>query len=325
MSGLSGFLCEVTGKPVAFHDCLACSQNEPTGCMMIPAVIHASISSIRDADYSLNLARESGAEVGYSVTELIACPRQTRLKALHPWHEKPSALYRMNRGTGYHAMLAAATLGPAFIAEQTLKWKFIFRETSMLLVGTPDLIEWRVNGFYITDYKVTGKPPFARRINICPHCGEPARKITERRYFCDHCQVELKSTQLERIYQPPQPRSSHVLQVNLYALLIEKNIAELQKQIPDADMKFAGAQIVYLPDDKPVRCEVELDREAALDFLKSRLSALVSLDLPPILDDADEVWKCDFCAVRQQCEQLHGAPVGKESLAEAEPVLESAG
>jgi hypothetical protein len=325
MSGLSGFLCEVTDKPVAFQDCLTCSQNEPTGCPMIPAVIQASIQSIRDADYALNLARESGAAVGYSVTELIACPRQTRLKALHPWYEKPSALYRMNRGTGYHAMLASATLGATFIAEQTLKWKFTYREQSILLVGTPDLIEWRVNGFYITDYKVTGKPPFARRINICPHCGEPARKITERRYFCDHCQIELKSTQLERIYQAPQPRSSHVLQVNLYALLIEKNLAVLQQQLPQANLEFAGAQIVYLPDDKPVRCDVELNRAAALNFLKSRLSALVSPDLPPILDDPDEVWKCDFCALRQHCEQLHGSPVGKDALFETEPVLETEG
>jgi hypothetical protein len=328
--GFAGFLCEVTSKPVSFRDCLTCSQTNPTGCPMIPAVIHASINSIRDPDYSLNLARAAGADVGYSVTELIACPRQTRLKALHPWYEKPSAMYRMNRGTGYHAILSASAAqlkaqGAPFIAEQTLQWKFAYRGKSILLVGTPDLVEWKLNGFYVTDYKVTGKPPFARRINICPHCGEPARKLTERKYFCDHCQVELKSTQLERIYQAPQPRSSHVLQVNLYALLIEKNFAELQKQIQDADVKFAGAQIVYLPDDKPVRCDVELDRAAAMEFLKSRLAALIDPDLPPILDDADEVWKCDFCAVRQHCEQLHGAPVGKNALAEAETVLESAG
>jgi hypothetical protein len=324
--GLSGFLCEVTDKPVSFQDCLACSQNNPTGCPMIPAVIHASISSIRSPDYAMKLARAAGADVGYSVTELIACPRQTRLKAIHPWYEKPAAMYRMNRGTGYHAILSASAemlkaQGALFIEEQTLKWKFTYREQSILLVGTPDLVEWKPNGLYITDYKVTGKAPFARKILICPHCGEPGRKITERRYFCAHCQIELKSTQLERLYQLPQPRSSHVLQVNLYALLLEKNIAELRKQIPDVDATFAGAQIVYLPDDKPVRCEVELDREAALSFLKSRLSALIDPDLPPILDDPDEVWKCDFCAVRKHCEQLHGAPVGKD----AEPVLEAEG
>lgn len=328
--GLFGFLCEVTDKPVSFQDCLTCSQTNPSGCPMIPAVIHASISSIRSADYSLNLARQAGAEFGFSVTEVIACPRQTRLKSLHPWYEKPSAMYRMNRGTGYHAILSASAAqlkaqGASFIEENTLTWKFTFRGHSILLIGTPDLVEWRPNGFYITDYKVTGKPPFARRIMICPHCGDAACKLTERRYFCEHCRVELKSTQLERVYQPPEPRSSHVRQVNLYALLIEKNITSLQEQIPSVTDSFAGAQIVYLPDDKPVRCEVELDRAGALNFLKSRLAALIDPDLPPILNDADEVWKCGFCAVRKACENLHGGPVGKDAVSESEQAVESEG
>jgi len=324
--GLSGFLCEVTAKPIPFHDCLTCSQGNPTGCPMLPTVIHASISSIRSADYSLNLARQAGAEIGFSVTELISCPRQTRLKAEHPWYEKPSAMYRMNRGTGYHAILSASAAalkaqGTSIIEEQTLTWKFTYRNKSILLIGTPDLVEWHDNGFAIVDYKITGKPPFARRVMICPHCGDAVSKVTERRYFCDHCQIELKSIQLERMYMPPQPRSSHVMQVNLYALLIEKNMALIKKQIPQANAKFAGTQIVYLPDDKPVRCDVELDRERALSFLKERLAALTDPDLPPILADAEEVWKCNFCAVRTFCEELHGGPVGQV----AEQVLESEG
>jgi len=326
--GLSGFLCEVTDKPITFHDCLACSQGSPTGCPMIPAVIHASITSIRPPEYALNLAHQAGAEIGFSVTELISCPRQTRLKAEHPWYEKPSAMYRMNRGTGYHAILSASAAvlkaqGATIIEEQTLKWKFTFRGKSILLIGTPDLIEWRDKGFIIFDYKVTGKPPFARRIMICPHCGEPVSKITERRYFCAHCQIEMKSTLVERMYQPPQPRSSHVMQVNLYALLIEKNMPLIQEQIPQADAVFYGAQIVYLPDDKPVPCEVDLDRDRTMIFLKGRLTALTGPNLPPILQDPDEIWKCGFCVVRSFCEQIHGGPVGKEALAEAGQVLET--
>jgi len=107
----------------------------------------------------------------------------------------------------------------------------------------------------------------------------------------------------------------------LYALLIEKNAARLiakhnleamvakHNLIPAGS--FSGGQIAYLAQKGVVRCDVKLDRAESMALLKLRLSALLSDALPPILDDADELWRCDFCAVRAHCEQLHGAPVGK--------------
>ena len=97
-------------------------------------------------------------------------------------------------------------------------------------------------------------------------------------------------------------------------MLIEKNVALLAEKhnlSGEALGKFCGGQIAYLSQKGVVRCDVQLDRAAALALLKTRLSALLSEDLPPILDDADELWRCDFCAVRVHCEQLHGGPVGK--------------
>lgn len=312
-NGLAGFICEVTDQPVSFSDCLDCAIKGAPGCPLVPAVVQAAINSLRAPDYSDKLAIQAGADVGFSVTELLGCPRQTMLKAQNEYYEKPTALYRMNRGTGYHAMLSTAA-GTGFISEETLRWKFTYRGKSILLVGTPDLIEWTPKGWYITDYKVTGKAPFGRKAIRCPHCANDLIKDGTKDYYCQQCKVQVKNRHAERVYIPAQARSSHVMQVNLYALLIEKNLAELKKRIPYASSVFTGAQIVYLPDDKPVRCEVGLDRDVAMSFLKAQVAELLSDELPGVISDVDEMWRCDYCPVRSVCETLHGGPVGKQGL-----------
>lgn len=78
---------------------------------------------------------------------------------------------------------------------------------------------------------------------------------------------------------------------------------------------FAGAQIVYLSPKTPVRCNVKLDRNIAMAFLKARLNSLLTNDLPPVLDEVDELWRCGYCPVRAHCEQAYGGPVGKQAIA----------
>ena len=107
---------------------------------MVPAIIHDIASSVRSPEYANDLAKQAGAEVGFSATELLGCPRQYRLKKQHPYWEKPSGMYRMTFGSGYHAALSKYSAG---IAEETLTWKFKLLGKSVLLVGTPDLIELR--------------------------------------------------------------------------------------------------------------------------------------------------------------------------------------
>ena len=309
--GLVGFLCEVTEEPVTFQECLACAQRGAPGCPMVPAIIHDIASSVRSPEYANELAIKAGAEVGFSATELLGCPRQYRLKKQHPYWEKPSGMYRMTFGSGYHAALSTYTGG---IAEQTLTWKFKLQGKSVLLVGTPDLVELRPDGWYITDYKVTGNPPFGRKVPICNYCDLEMYKGDDG-LTCPNCgPLNARSSAISRVYRPAQARSSHVEQVNLYALLIEKNLAMLVQKhnlSGEALEKFCGGQIAYLSQKGIVRCDVQLDRAAALALLKTRLSALLSEYLPPIIDDADELWRCDFCAVRAHCEKLHGRPVGK--------------
>ena len=93
-AGLAGFLCDVTEEPVSFTDCL----HGAPGCSFAPAVISNLIRGIRDSDYANLLARENGAELGFSVTQLVGCPRQFVLKKQNPYYEKVSAMYRMAFG-----------------------------------------------------------------------------------------------------------------------------------------------------------------------------------------------------------------------------------
>ncbi len=311
-AGLVGFTCEVTNQAVSFQECLACAQKGAPDCPMVPAVIHVATKSIRDPRYAQKLAEQAGAEIGFSVTELLSCARQLRLKQENPYYEKPSSLYRMNRGTGYHSLLSEY---PEGIREETLSWRFKFHGKSILLVGTPDLIELTPDGWLITDYKVTGHAPGGRKIMLCGKC-EGEIYTGEDGLTCRDCGSIFRSkSELTQVYRPPQPRSSHVMQVNLYALLIEKNADALAGKLNAAKPgQFAGAQVVYFTDKAPVRCAAKLDREATMAFLKSVLAALISPDLPPIINEVDELWRCDYCPVRSFCEEIHGGPVGKAAL-----------
>lgn len=311
-TGLVGFLCEVTEEPVSFQECLDCARQGAPGCPMVPAIIHDIASSVRSPEYANDLAREAGADAGFSVTELLGCARQLRLKKLHPYWEKPSGMYHMTFGSGYHAALSRY---PAGISEQTLHWKFKHLGVSILLVGTPDLIELRQDGWYITDYKVTGNPPFGRKVAVCSHCG-----IDLQNSACPNCgPLNPRSSAVLRVFRPAQARVSHIEQVNLYALLIEKNISLLcaKYQLPQT-RKFSGGQIAYLSQKGSVRCEVTLDRPQTLALLKRRLARLLTDVLPPVLDDPQEFWRCEYCAVRSRCESLHGGPVGKAAAEETD-------
>jgi hypothetical protein len=270
------------------------------------------VNSLRDSKYAQKLAEQAGAEIGFSVTEILSCARQLRLKQENLYYEKPSSLYRMNRGSGYHSLLSEY---PEGIREETLSWRFKFQGKSILLVGTPDLVELIPSGWLITDYKVTGNAPIGKKVVLCGTCeGETSKG--EDGVTCRDCGSILRSrSELIQVYRPPHPRSSHIMQVNLYALLIEKNADALARKLNAVNPgQFAGAQVVYFSDKAPVRCMAPLDRASTMVFLKNVLATLITPDLPPVLDDVDELWRCDYCPVRSLCEEMHGRPVGKAAL-----------
>ena len=312
--GLVGFLCDVTTEPVDFVDCLGCAFSGAPGCSFHPALISEIVEKVRDPEYANTLAQQNGAEVGFSVTEIVGCPRQLILKKHYPHYETIGAMYRMFFGTGVHQSLSNYTSLNGY-KEFSLTWKFQFSGKHILLVGTPDLFEYNAlsDGWRITDYKVTANPPFGRKVPICVQCRTELHKNDQERFVCPTCGEDYspRSQYVSRIWKEAQPRSSHVMQVNLYALLIEKNAARLSDIHP-----VKSAEIMYLGPKAPIRCEAPLDREKTMAFLKARLSTLLAGSLPPILDEVDELWHCDYCPVHSFCEQEHGGPVGKAAIEE---------
>lgn len=291
-AGLQGFVCEVREQPVSFSDCLSCAQRGATTCPMFPAAIERIISAQRPLEHAALTAHERGVTTDYafSVTEIVYCPRRYRLAREFPYYERPTALWRMLRGTAIHDFLAAAPHG---IREQTLVWSFRYRGKAIALVGTPDLIMETGHGWMVVDYKFTDFAPRPRTVLVCNGCQAEVEDL-----LCPNC-GPLHREHVSRLTLPIKPHNGHEWQVRLYCLLAEK----------DMKAEVCGGQVIYLTK-KPLKVWVDYSRQNVLDFLKSRLDVLLNPDPPPILMDRQEIWQCDYCPLRSRCETLHAEGEG---------------
>jgi hypothetical protein len=299
-AGLSGFLCEVTGDPMAFADCLACARNaRNTGCPFPAAIVERIVSGIRPPDLSDRLATEHGATHGFSATELLHCPRRLRLERINPWYEKLSSMFRMMRGTGVHDYLDGY---PEGLKATRLAWTFKFLGQTITLSGMPDLVEKRPAGLFVTDYKVTENPPRDLVRWICTGC-EATTSRSKSGFLCPNC-GQISRQAAYRSVEPLQARSTHVWQINLYCLLIEKNLSLVTTAMGVTGIpSVLGGEVVYLPPNLPLRCAVPFNRDGTLAFLKDRLRILLSPDLPPVLAEDDEGrWECNYCSLREVCQ-----------------------
>jgi len=287
--GLQGFACEVSGEPVSFDECLACAQRGAPGCPMFPAAIEQIINTQRPADHAMRITNARGlvADFAFSVTEIVYCPRRYRLAREFPYHERPTALWRMLRGTAIHDFLAASSHG---IREQTLVWRFRYRGKVIVLVGTPDLIVETERGYLVVDYKFTDFAPRPRAALVCNGCQAEVSELC-----CPNC-GPLHREQVSRLTLPPRPHNGHEWQVGLYGLLVEQAMKG----------EVCGGQVIYLTK-KPLKVEVPYSREAALNFLKSRLDVLAGCALPPVLTEPQELWQCDYCSLSAVCRCLPSA------------------
>jgi predicted RNA-binding Zn-ribbon protein involved in translation (DUF1610 family) len=297
--GLAGFKCEVTGSPVAFADCLACARSAKNkGCPLTAPVVEAIVAGIRPPDLADQIAAEHGAEKGFSVTELLHCPRRQLLEGDHAWYEKLDGLYRMTRGIAVHDYLSRGSGG---LKECRLSWTFKFLGTTITLTGMPDLVELRPEGLFITDFKVTENPPRDKTTWICSGCTTAVTK-SGTKFLCPNC-GEIARSAAYRNVETARARSTHIMQINLYGLLIEKNLRQVAKALGAADEPpVAGGEVLYLPPTLPMRCPVQFDRETTMAFLKDRLKVLLAQAMPPVLAEDDEGhWECGFCPLADVC------------------------
>ena len=341
------FICETTGERVDPQDCLACALGGALpGCQMTPAILAGILRHQRPADFAMTQAQAAldGKPVtldkALTVTELLGCPRKTRLMKTVDWADRPARLYWAYRGTLFHdeAEKYAATEPLAF-AEGRLHWVFKFQGQVVSLSGQPDLMLYRAGAWHLLDYKTIREVPRRTWRHTCRATGQviydsPFR-ANGKGVNCPHCGVKHTSDLVEIREMPPQPRGSHIEQLQLYTLLIEKNGPQLLAALNDVLASIGGAplqqppavntaELHYLDMSGGLRIPVDVwPLEQRMTLLKARL-ALHLLDDPEPIRDPQEAWQCDYCPVRAACELRQGAPVGRAALMTPQSETEAA-
>jgi len=164
-----GFICLVSGESITPQACLICARSGAPGCEIgSPAIIAGIIRGQRPPDFALAAASDERQDLrldaGFSVTELLACPRKTRLMAGHDWWEKPTRLYYAYRGNLMHAEAEKYLVeDPLAAGEARLFWFMRFSGKTIGLSGQPDLLLYDplLSGWKIVDYKACQVKPIA--------------------------------------------------------------------------------------------------------------------------------------------------------------------
>ena len=337
--GFQGFICELSGEKVSAAECLACAEAGAPGCRYgSPAVIAGIANNMRQPGFALDVAKAQREDIrfdyGFSATELLGCPRKKRLIQEYPWWDKPSSLYWAFRGNLMHDRAEEyAEQNPHALAEQRLFWSLRFQGKIIGLSGALDLLIYqpKQEGWVIVDYKTIAKVSNHLWRHICKATGKIMSDmpfpVNGKGMNCRWCGEKHDKADIQIVKVPFQPRSSHKEQLQLYALLVEKNAATLAAAVnarleangkepsvrPDAPI--VGAELVYMDMKGMVRAEVEIwPREDRIAFLKQKLAAAITPDMPPVLTDPGQTWQCRYCPVADYC----------ETLAEAEAVVDSA-
>ena len=348
--GFQGFICEMSGEKVSPDECLRCALKGAPGCDYgSPAMIAGIARNMRTPGFSARIAQENALRLpvgdqdtapggimpdfGFSATELLGCPRKYHLGQMYPWWDKPSKLYWAFRGQIMHERAEQyAALDPFAIVERRLFYYAKVHGRTVAVSGAPDLIRFNPlkEGWELVDYKTIKKiAPFYR--HTCPYTGavitEMPFPVNGKAITCYTCGEKhpKREVRIEKI--PFQPRDSHTQQMQIYAHLVEnvrdRLAAQANEQLTRAKQEFrvpedapvVSAELHYMSMEKPKRVPVEIwPVEGRRDFISDRLSAMLRDDLPLILDDPREVWQCNYCPLRDVCEEEHGGKVGKDAL-----------
>ena len=335
--GFQGFICEISGEKVSAAECLACAEAGAPRCRYgSPAIINGIIQGMRRPHFAMDIAQAQRSDVsldyGFSATEILGCQRKRVLSSEYPWWEKPSNLFYAFRGNIMHAqaeMYAAAN--PYAITEDRIFWYLRYSGKTIGLSGAPDLLVYQPHqgGWMIVDYKTIKQVRTELHRHICPYTEEVMSDmpypVRGKSMYCRHCGAKHPKDEITIVKVPFGPRGSHMEQLQIYFLLVEKNAAALAHSVntnlPDGldpvpeDAPVIGAELVYMDMAQVVRAEVDIWPYAdRINFLKQKLKAAAVSDLPPVLTDPSQTWQCRYCPVSGYC----------ESLAEAEAVVEAA-
>lgn len=300
-----GFVCHITGAPVAPEECLACSlagglQDAESGqwCPFTPPIVRG-----------ISASNQPRGLLAYSATELLGCPRKVILREQEDFWVKPAQAYWAFRGHLAHGIVELGHHDPGVILEE----RYYGDLDGQLLTGQVDLLYTARR--HLVDYKTTKQVPQNLKRYVCPDCGSLLRE-TQWAYkkgssvTCGACGAVHNANDLHAQAVPPRPYTGHTQQLNIYRWLLAQN-----------DIPVDTAEIVYLDMSEPLRLPVPLwDLTATEDFLRARIAALQARDandLPAgIWDDPEEEWQCRYCPTTAACRAYRDAA---EQALHAEP------
>ena len=292
----AGFICEITAEPVAPPECLACARSGPLpGCPMSAPVLKGILDGLRPDNF------------GLTVTTLLGCARKFRLKQDFEYVCRPRELWWAYRGQLLHGVAASYAAGdPHAIAERRFSMVLEAGGRFVEITGQPDLVY--TDRQMVIDFKTTKAVPGPWRTYTCPESAAVIREgpfAWRNKYLpCPHC-PDGEHVAREVLHEGlPRPYRTHVQQVAAYRLLLAEN-----------DVPIDCGKIIYQDMAQQLPIDVDLLPVAkTLALLQERLALFTSPDLPPVLSDPEQLWECDYCAVRGACERLHGGPVGREAV-----------
>jgi CRISPR/Cas system-associated exonuclease Cas4 (RecB family) len=303
-----GFICEISNEKIAPDDCLTCSHRRnvkgKNHCTFTPPIIRGIIENSQPRKLR-----------GYSVTELIGCPRRVVLKEREDYWLKPSSAYWAFRGSLTHSIIEQYHNGKSDIIEQ----RFYAELGGMLVTGQPDMVYG--DDRHLVDYKTTKRVPKSQKRYVCPDCGSILR---ENQWYarkgstltCSDCGAEHEADTIEPTVLTPQPYDTHIQQINAYIWLLAQN-----------DIQVDTAQVVYLDMSKPQPISIDVwPLKRTETYLRERISVMMERDavgLPSgVWDDPDMNWRCRYCAVVEQCEASRSSTVREDlSLEEGRALL----
>lgn len=189
------------------------------------------------------------------------CPRRRFLKVEFPYYLKLKAVWRMGRGTAVHTWLESADHG---ITENRLFSRIMIGETAVDISGKPD----HYHDGMVTDYKTTDS-------------------------------LEYYDFETKKKKRMPPAKPEHIVQVNLYAHLLEEN-----------GYPVSAAQIWYVTTNKdttfrivPVPVWTSKERYAMLQELATPIARVKETGYLPD-PYPEDYWLCQYCEVRDICRQL---------------------
>ncbi|GAB4519958.1 MAG: hypothetical protein Kow0047_31180 [Anaerolineae bacterium] len=261
------WLCEVTGKPVPYSHCLACSAaREQPQCPFTPAILRA-LNRSREPDEGLETLKGISAATGWPVvraTSLTECQRKAWLTRHHGRPlERPSDHWARLRGVVFHEAMAGMAEGT--MAERRVSTVVETSQGKAVVSGRVD--DYDPERKWLMDYKTTS---MSLNGNAATATGGSGLSL---------------------------PLTRHIRQLHVYAWLLSRNGHPVERitvtYMTMKDIVTVDVPMPAAPDDPRPRSQRPQTLEEIGETVMRRLEAILAPEPPD--PKPDEPWECRYC------------------------------